>query len=110
VCWGTDDDVAVATAHRLWANSGLPGEISQVLPSPKHFEQVSQLVTEEMTRSSVAYGADVRRHVDAFRPFAEAGYDEIYIAQMGGREQVTHIRGFFDFYRDEILPRLRERE
>jgi G6PDH family F420-dependent oxidoreductase len=107
VVWGTDDDVAVATAHRLWANSGLPGEVSQVLPSPKHFEQVSELVTEQMTRESVAYGADVERHLDAFRPFADAGFDEVYISQMGGREPVTNIRGFFDFYRDEVLPQLR---
>jgi G6PDH family F420-dependent oxidoreductase len=24
VCWGTDDDTCVRTAHRLWANSGVP--------------------------------------------------------------------------------------
>jgi G6PDH family F420-dependent oxidoreductase len=107
VCWGRDDDTAVATAHRLWANSGLPGEISQVLPSPKQFEQVSSLVTEDMTRESVACGPDVERHVAAFQPYREAGYDEIYIAQMGGREQATDVHGFFDFYRDEVLPRLR---
>ena len=35
VCWGTDDDTAVATAHRLWANSGLPGELAQVLAEPE---------------------------------------------------------------------------
>jgi len=107
VCWGTDDDTAVATAHRLWANSGLPGEISQVLPSPKQFEQVSALVTEDMTRSSVACGDDVERHVGAFTPYAEAGFDEVYIAQMGGREAATNVHGFFDFYRDRVLPRLR---
>jgi G6PDH family F420-dependent oxidoreductase len=107
VCWGTDDDEAVSTAHRLWANSGVPGELSQVLPSPRHFEQVSELVTEESTRDSIAYGADVQRHVDAFQPFAEAGFDEIYVSQMGGREPATNVAGFFDFYRDEVLPELR---
>jgi G6PDH family F420-dependent oxidoreductase len=109
VCWGTDDDTAVQTAHRLWANSGVPGELSQVLPSPKHFEQVSELVTPEMTRGSIAYGADVGRHVDAFEPFADAGFDEVYISQMGGREPATKVSGFFDFYRDAVLPRLRQR-
>jgi len=39
VCWGADDEVCVDTAHRIWANSGVPGELSQVLPSPRHFEQ-----------------------------------------------------------------------
>jgi len=107
VCWGADDDTCVATAHRLWANSGVPGELSQVLPSPKHFEQASQLVTKEMTAESIAYGADVDRHLDAFKPYAEAGFDEIYISQMGGSEPATSYSGFFDFYA-ELLPRLRE--
>lgn len=107
VCWGSDDETCVATAHRLWGTSGIPGEASQVLPSPKHFEQVSQLVPPEKTRESVACGGDVERHVAAFTPYAEAGFDEIYVSQMGGREAHTHYGGFFDFYRDEVLPRLR---
>jgi G6PDH family F420-dependent oxidoreductase len=107
VCWGTDDDTCVKTAHRLWANAGVPGELAQVLPSPRHFEQVSQLVTQDMTRDSIAYGSDRKRHVDAFRPFVEAGYDEIYIAQIGGALPGTDADGFFDFYHD-LLPSLRE--
>jgi G6PDH family F420-dependent oxidoreductase len=107
VCWGTDDDTAVATAHRLWANSGIPGEVSQVLPSPKHFEQVSELVPEQLTRDSIAYGNDVDRHVQAFAPFAEAGFDEVYISQMGGAEKETSADGFFDFYAETVLPKLR---
>ena len=107
VCWGTDDDTAVATAHRLWANSGIPGEVSQVLPSPKHFEQASALVTEQMTRDSIAYGDDVKRHLDAFAPYADAGFDEIYISQMGGHEKQTSLEGFFDFYSRSVLPQLK---
>lgn len=28
VCWGADEAAARRTAHRLWANSGLPGELA----------------------------------------------------------------------------------
>ena len=108
VCWGRDPEAAIDTAHRLWANSGVPGELSQVLPSPKHFEQVSGLVTRDMTRRAIAYGSDVQRHVEAFRPFAEAGFDEVYLSQIGGRDRNSDIAGFFDFYRDEVLPALRK--
>lgn len=107
VCWSENQDTAVRTAHRMWANSGLPGEASQVLPSPAHFEQLSKLVTPEMTRESVACGADADRHVEAFRPFAEAGFDEVYISQIGGRERETSYAGFFDFYGRQLLPALR---
>jgi G6PDH family F420-dependent oxidoreductase len=108
VCWGEDDDVCIETAHRLWANSGLPGELAQILPSPKHFEQASELVTKESIAASMAYGNDVKRHVDAFRPFLEAGVDTVHISQMGGRFDKTSTAGFFDFYRNDVLPRLRE--
>lgn len=107
VCWGRDPERSIDTAHRLWANSGVPGELSQVLPSPKHFEQVSELVTREMTRDAIAYGPDVDKHVAAFRPFAQAGFDEVYLSQIGGRDANSDLAGFFDFYRDEVLPVVR---
>jgi G6PDH family F420-dependent oxidoreductase len=108
VCWGTDDEKCVEIAHRTWANSGLPGELAQILPSPRHFEQASELVTKESTRSSIAYGNDIDRHVEAFRPYAEADIDAVHIAQIGGRFDETSTRGFFDFYRERVLPRLRK--
>ncbi|MEP6695585.1 MAG: TIGR03557 family F420-dependent LLM class oxidoreductase [Pseudonocardiales bacterium] len=108
VCWGRDDDKCVDIAHRLWANQGLPGELAQTLPSPRHFEQASSLVTPDSTRDSIAYGNDVERHVDAFRPYAKAGIDAVHVSQIGARFEETNARGFFDFYRDEVLPRLRE--
>ena len=37
---------------------GLPGEMAQVLPTPEHFEQASELVTLESTRDSVVAGND----------------------------------------------------
>jgi G6PDH family F420-dependent oxidoreductase len=110
VCWSTDDDRAVSTAHRLWSNSGLPGEVSQVLPSPAQFAELSTLVTEEMTRDSIAFGNDVDRHVDAFRPYVKAGFDEVYISQMGGMVPGCEVDGFFEFYSTTGLPRLREVE
>jgi G6PDH family F420-dependent oxidoreductase len=102
VCAAPTEDEGVDIAHRLWRNSGLPGELSQVLPSPKHFEQASELVTRDMTRESTTCGMDVEAHVEAFRPYADAGFDEVYISNMG-----PHHRMFFDLYRDEVLPRVR---
>jgi G6PDH family F420-dependent oxidoreductase len=102
VCVAESEDEGVAIAHRLWRNAGLPGELSQVLPSPKHFEQASELVTEDMTRQSTTCGRDLDAHVRAFQPSADAGFDEIYVSNMG-----PNHRMFFDLYRDEVLPRLR---
>ena len=39
--------------------------------------------------------------------YADAGFDEIYISQMGGREKaMTNIDGFFDFYARDVLPKI----
>ncbi len=108
VCWSADDDTAIATAHELWPNDALPGELAQTLYSPRHFEQAAQLVTKQHIADSIAYGRDVDRHVKAFEPYAEAGVDTVYIQQMGGARSGSSAEGFFDFYRDRVLPRLRD--
>jgi hypothetical protein len=88
-------------AHRLWANSGLPGELAQVLPSPQHFEQASTLVTKESTAGTVVCGNDAQQHRDAFKPYADAGFDEVFVANMGPR-----WREMIEFYGEQVLPEL----
>lgn len=88
-------------AHRLWPNAGLPGEMAQILPTPEHFEQATELVTMESTRESVVAGPDPEQHFEQIKKYADAGYDELYIANMG-----PHHQEMIAFYRDEILPSL----
>jgi G6PDH family F420-dependent oxidoreductase len=102
VCWDQREDRARATAHRLWPTEALPGELAQVLPTPAHFEQACSLVTEEMVTDRVPCGPDLERHIEAIEHYAEAGFDELYIGQIGdGHED------FFKLYEREILPRFR---
>jgi G6PDH family F420-dependent oxidoreductase len=99
-CWARDRDSAVKTAHRLWANSGLPGELSQVLPGVRHFEQASSLVTEEDTATSVPAGPDPEPYLKTLGEYADAGVDTLFVAQMGPDQ-----KGFFDFWTREVAPR-----
>ncbi|MBG7698646.1 LLM class F420-dependent oxidoreductase [Streptomyces sp. MC1] len=101
VCYGTDRDECVRTVHRLWYNELLPGEMGQVLPSPRHFEQLQELVTEDMVREKSVCGDDVEEHVSALKAFADTGFDRVYVNQIGPDQ-----RGFFDFYRTKVLPQL----
>ncbi|GHC87057.1 TIGR03557 family F420-dependent LLM class oxidoreductase [Streptomyces flavofungini] len=101
VCWGTDRDQAVTTAHRLWPTQFLPGELGQVLPDPAHFEQAATLVTEEAVADGMVCGADADEHVRAVAAYVDAGFDEVYVGQIGPDQQ-----GFFDFCRSDVLPRL----
>ncbi|MFG2833259.1 TIGR03557 family F420-dependent LLM class oxidoreductase [Streptomyces sp. NPDC048434] len=101
VCWSTDRDEAVRTAHRLWANEQLPGELPQILPTPRHFEQAAQLVTPDRVAENVTCGGDVDAHLSAINAYTDAGFDAVYISQIGPDQ-----RGFFDFYRTQVLPQL----
>lgn len=108
VCWSADKDTALDTAYKVWPNEALPGELAQALSSPKHFEQASELVTKDMIAESSILGNDVEEHVEGFRPFAEAGFDDIYISQIGAGRAGTEAAGFFEFYAKDVLPRLRD--
>jgi G6PDH family F420-dependent oxidoreductase len=101
VCYGADEAQARRTVHRLWPNEALPGELPQVLPTPEHFEQATELVTEEMIGDAVPCGPDLERHVAALQEFADAGVDELYVQQIGGGHDA-----FFEAYAREVLPRL----
>jgi G6PDH family F420-dependent oxidoreductase len=103
VSYAPTEDEGAQIAHRLWANSGVPGELAQVLPSPKHFEQASALVTLESTRSSVTCGPDPKAHLEAFAPFIDAGFDEIYVANMG-----PHYADMLKMYGENVLPELNQ--
>ena len=101
VCWNPDRDWAVKTVHRLWPNELLPGELAQVLPTPRHFEQASQLVTEQQVADAIVCGDAVDQHVTAVREYVDAGFDQVFVNQIG-----PEYHGFFDFYRDQVLPQL----
>jgi len=103
VCYADTEDEGGAIAYRLWPNSAVPGELSQVLPSPKHFEQAAELVTQEMIQDKVTCGPDADAHLAAYEPFIDAGYDEIYVANMG-----PHYREMIALHGEHVLPRLRE--
>ena len=101
VCWAPTEDEAIKTAHRLWGTSGIPGEAAQELRTPRHFEQISQIVTPDMTASAVACGPDPGRHLESIQKYVDAGFDEVYVAQMGPDQE-----GFLRFWERELAPRL----
>jgi G6PDH family F420-dependent oxidoreductase len=101
VCWGPDADQSRKTMHRLWPNDEIPGEAAQLLPLPRDFEQLSELVTEDMISAPCGPAPDM--HLAALRQFTDAGFDEVYVQQVGGAPEA-----FFEYYSEQVLPRARE--
>jgi G6PDH family F420-dependent oxidoreductase len=99
VCFDSDEAKARETAYRLWPNEHLPGELAQVLPTPAHFEQASELVTEDMVADTVPCGPDLDRHMEALQEYADAGVDELFVQQIGPNQDE-----FFDTWAKEVLP------
>ncbi|MFD9692516.1 TIGR03557 family F420-dependent LLM class oxidoreductase [Kitasatospora sp. NPDC059146] len=102
VCWNSNREAAVEAVHRLWPTELLPGELAQVLPTPAHFEQASELVTPEMVAETVTCGDEAEEHVETVRAYVRAGFDEVYVGQIGPDQAI-----FFDAYRELVLPALR---
>lgn len=79
----------------------LPGELAQVLPDPAHFEQGSTLVTRDMVAQSVPCGPDPQPYLEQIKKYADAGFDELHIQQIGADQDE-----FFTFWTKELEPLL----
>jgi G6PDH family F420-dependent oxidoreductase len=102
VCWASTEAEARKTTLEIWPNAGLSGEISQELPTPAHFEQACKLVTEDVVAKMVVCGPDARQHIDKIQSYVDAGYDHVFIHQVGHDQE-----GFIRFYEREVLPHFR---
>ena len=103
VCWGPDEDECVKTVHRLWPNEGLPGELAQVLPTPRHFEQA---VGARHGGHDPRVGARAARTSTATsrpcRPTPTRASTSSTSQQVGPRQEE-----FLELFAREVLPRFR---
>ncbi len=100
VCWAETEDEGLDTAHRLWATDMLPGQLAQTLPRPQDFADAASLVPRDAM--GFACGPDPDKHTAAAREYVDAGFDEVYVQQIGG-----HHESFFRAWADDVLPNLR---
>jgi G6PDH family F420-dependent oxidoreductase len=101
LCWAEDEGEARRIVHRVWPTKGVPGQLSQDLPTWTHFEQAASLVTEDVATESVPCGPEVKPVLEAARSFIDAGYDHVYFHQIGPDQD-----GFLRFWTDELGPAL----
>jgi G6PDH family F420-dependent oxidoreductase len=100
VCWAESPEQARRTAYQWWPNAVLGG-IAADMRLPRDFEEVALLVSEKDVARAVVCGPDPDAHVAAIRRYADAGFDNVYLHQIGPEQD-----GFFSFFERELLPRL----
>lgn len=99
VCWAENEAEAKRTVHKIWPNNGLGGQLSQELRTVAHFQQAVKPLDEETTTKGVVCGPDVQKHIEGIQQYVDAGFDHVYIHQVGPDQE-----GFFRFYAKEVLP------
>ena len=101
VCWAADEDAAVATAKKQWPNMAMGGQLGQEVALPSLYSAVAEHVSEDKIKESGSFGPDPEIHIEGIKKYVDAGYDHLCIHQIGPDQE-----GFFEFYRDEVLPKL----
>lgn len=104
ISWGPDVDSATDRAHALFRWFGGGWKVNAELPGPAGFAAATQFVRREDVAAALACGPDVAVHVEAVRPFVDAGFSHIALVEVGGDMQPD----FLEFARAELLPALRE--
>ncbi|ELY87783.1 G6PDH family F420-dependent oxidoreductase [Natrialba hulunbeirensis JCM 10989] len=103
MCYASSEDEAVDTVYEYWPNGSIPGELGQELPTPAHFQQAAQLVErEDIAEGSTVTGPDPDAHIDSIEQAIDAGYDHVYVHQIGPEQEQA-----LEFYEEEVLPAVR---
>lgn len=103
ISYDTDKDAAVARAHDQFRWFGSGWKVNAELPSTAAFAAASQFVRPEDVAQSIPCGDDPQAVVDAVRQFADAGFTDVALVQIGGE----HQDGFLGWAEKELLPALR---
>ena len=104
ICWAASEREARRTVREWWPTVAIHGEASQELPLPSHFEALVSSVTEDQVAEVVSCGPDPEPHLAKIRAYLDAGFDRVYIHQVGPDQT-----GFLDFAQRELLPALERR-
>ena len=102
LCWAESEQKAKRTAREWWPNAAIHGEATQELPNPAHFEQLTEGMTEEQVAEAITCGPDPEPHLAKIREYIDAGYDHVYLHQVGPDQA-----GFLRFAERELLPALK---
>jgi coenzyme F420-dependent glucose-6-phosphate dehydrogenase len=91
-------------AFKYWPNAALKGTFKMELPLPLHFQEASSTLTEDQVAEAIVCDPSPEAHMEKIEAYLEAGFDHVYVHQVGPEQE-----GFFRFYKEEILPRFREK-
>ncbi|MEC4574987.1 LLM class F420-dependent oxidoreductase [Streptomyces virginiae] len=104
ISYDPDRDTALRRAHEQfrWALGGW--HVNAELPNPAAFAEATRHVRPEDVAESVPCGDDVAAVTEAVRRYADAGFTEVALIQIGGEHQQPYL----DWAHSTLLPALRK--
>ena len=100
-----DAAAAKTRLHERFRWFGGGWKVNAELPGPASFAGATTDVRPEDVAESIPCGADVDAVIQACTPFAEAGFTDLALVQIGGQQQGT----FLDWAEQNLRPELRRR-
>lgn len=91
VCWDRDRDAAVQRAHQQFRWFGGGWLVNSELPTPAAFAAATQFVTPQDVADAIPCGPDLDAIVEAVRAYADAGFTDIALIQIGGETQEAFL-------------------
>jgi probable non-F420 flavinoid oxidoreductase len=101
--WAADEETALAVAHDQWSTNVFDSALAFELELPEQFDAAARFVTPEDVRSAVLVSADLGRHTAWLGEYAELGFDELYLHEVG---QAEHQQPFIDAFGAKVIPAL----
>jgi G6PDH family F420-dependent oxidoreductase len=98
LCWAETAERGMEVLREHWPNAALQGTLGQDLDLPSDFEAaVAHVRAEDL--EAVPCGPDPEPIRDLLAKYDEAGYDFVYLHQVGPYQD-----GFFTFFERELAP------
>jgi coenzyme F420-dependent glucose-6-phosphate dehydrogenase len=100
--WAATEEEAAQATHRQWRQSTLDRRQLADLATPWAFGEATRTARVEETSKNVRTSADIQRHIDWLLADVEAGFDAVYLHQLG-----RNIEEFIDVFGEKVLPAVR---
>lgn len=101
--WAPTQQEADDVAHHQWRANVAPEEVAQYLPTPEHFDAVTEYAPRHLVREAVWISDQAQWHVEHILEALEAGFETIYLHQVAQVQQP-----WLDFAGEHILPAVEE--
>jgi hypothetical protein len=98
VAFDPSAEAGLERAARSWPLPAIPGELSQELPLPRHFQQAAERVEPADFAGLIPAGPDPEPYLEAIDRYAKAGFEHIALHQVGEDQA-----GFVEFARSHLL-------